>query len=537
MLSNVLDDYLDSVGERDFDIPFLSLLPALGFYDIHLTHGSVEFGKNFIAKRLDESGCVQYAFRSKARGITQTTWRNEIMGQILEAMWNGLSHPNFDKHLPRQVVLVCAGEFRGNAAISLDQFNETLEAQHHRPVEFWGKRYLGSLLLRHGLEGVHQASAAGFREYGQFFSLYSQAFQGMLTIREIENYSRRWVDADLEPHKRLLWATVEAELLAQQCEKHNLVFEAVQCHLACMRVLSEQVYSQPTLTSVDLWSLQVERVHEMCSNYVTAIRRAWDAERDLVKTWFGELDVVTYPVQCLRIMELAALAYFSAPDQASKAPFGTFLRDFISVERGCARPVSDRHAVSVVLAALALIDQGHRSEVASLLEQATVWVCDWYEHRIGLGGIEAAEEEESLYLLGYPFDLDEIVERHDSFLPTAIMDLAAFLGDIGLYSDIVNDVKAVRIFPSYWQAQDTAGACRIEGRDVLTYPAVSYADHLTPFADLMFAEHIAAEPPTFQFFEAFGRFSAPALMALLRDRYFPRLWAHLASIERLAPPA
>ena len=40
MLDTLLDDYLANLSnERDFDAPFLALLSALGFYDVHFTHG------------------------------------------------------------------------------------------------------------------------------------------------------------------------------------------------------------------------------------------------------------------------------------------------------------------------------------------------------------------------------------------------------------------------------------------------------------------------------------------------------------------
>ena len=57
MLKSVLGDYLDNIKERDLDFPFLTLLPRLDFFDIHFTHGQVEFGKDFIAKR-SEDGCT-----------------------------------------------------------------------------------------------------------------------------------------------------------------------------------------------------------------------------------------------------------------------------------------------------------------------------------------------------------------------------------------------------------------------------------------------------------------------------------------------
>jgi hypothetical protein len=55
MLASVVAGYLDSVEEREFDVPFMALLRAMGFSDVHFLHGAQEFGKDFIAKReIDE---------------------------------------------------------------------------------------------------------------------------------------------------------------------------------------------------------------------------------------------------------------------------------------------------------------------------------------------------------------------------------------------------------------------------------------------------------------------------------------------------
>ena len=92
---------------------------------------------------------------------------------------------------------------------------------------------------------------------------------------------------------------------------------------------------------------------------------------------------------------------------------------------------------------------------------------------------------------------------------------------------MVNDVKAVRIAPEYWQPRDTVGAVRIEGADVLRYPHVEFVDAL-PVDGSPYADHVPEELASFRFVEAYGRVAAVALIALLRDRYFPKLFPPLA---------
>jgi hypothetical protein len=84
MLRNVIDAYLASASERQLDLPILLLLRAMGYYDMHLTHGNVEFGKDIIAKKREDGRTIQYVIQSKAGDIDQAEWR-AIQPQIFEA--------------------------------------------------------------------------------------------------------------------------------------------------------------------------------------------------------------------------------------------------------------------------------------------------------------------------------------------------------------------------------------------------------------------------------------------------------------------
>jgi hypothetical protein len=527
MLSNVLGAYLDGSTERELDLPFLLLLPALGFHDVHLTHGNVEFGTDFIAKKLVNGHEVQYAFQSKAIDIDLREWRNNVRGQ-LESAQAGVIHPNFNNDLERQVVLVTSGELNYAASIEMQRWNDDRSVRNGmRPVPVWSKQNVLEFLLERGLNGVHRATAGGFGEFGRFFLTYSRALQGVITVQEIERYSRQWADADVDPERRLLLAAIESEVLAQQCVAHDLVYEAIQFHLARLRLLCELAYADGAVPRPELWDAAVAQLHALCADYIGRVREAWTGDKDLLNTWAGDLHMNTYLVQCARIIEIAGLGYFTAADDEDRDQYVEFVAEFVQAEPGCAHPISDRYAASLVLAILLLLD-GQRTDVAdALLEHATVWLYDHYHREPGLAGVEADEERETTALLGSGFEFIDIHPRRSSFLATALLDLAAFSGDAELYADMVNDVKAVRIAPEYWQPRDTIGAVRIEGEDVLQYPHVEFANTL-PVDGSPYANHMTEEPAMFRFVEAYGGTAAVALLALLRDRYFPKLFPLLA---------
>ena len=64
MLADAIGNYLDSLTEREFDAPFMALLRLQGFTDVHLLHGAFEFGKDFIAKRIEDGNQLQYTFQT-----------------------------------------------------------------------------------------------------------------------------------------------------------------------------------------------------------------------------------------------------------------------------------------------------------------------------------------------------------------------------------------------------------------------------------------------------------------------------------------
>ncbi len=72
MLRNVLEDYLSSVKEREFYYPLTALLHAMGFYDIHITDGGSEIGKDFVAKKVEDGITYQYVIQAKKGDINQS---------------------------------------------------------------------------------------------------------------------------------------------------------------------------------------------------------------------------------------------------------------------------------------------------------------------------------------------------------------------------------------------------------------------------------------------------------------------------------
>lgn len=530
MLRSVLVDYLDSVKEREFDLPFLALLPAMGFHDVHFTHGQAEFGKDFLAKKVENGAEIQYSFQSKAGDIGQANWHHDVMGQMLDSVLVGLSHPSFDRNLPHQVVLVTTGRLKRNAALGLQDLNTKIERQYQlRPICLWDREILADYLEGYGLGGMHRATASGFSSLGDFYTLYGKSLQNDLSERGIEQHSRYWLDESLDKDKRLLGAAIESEIIAARCIEHGLLYEAVHAYLTVLRVVLNDMHraqtSAETGQMIALYEQALQKVHFVCNAYYCETRRLWqEAGKNLISLIKGLGHMTTYLVHCARILEVSGYLYFMEDDAKARTQISSFIEDLVSKEPGCAHIPGDRYAISLVLPVIVLYATSRAEAARDFLRRVVIWLCDRYEDGWGLASFEADPDDEIITLFGHPFEFIPQRKRGGSLLASVVSDLAAFLGNERFYSDVVNDIRASRIHPEYWQASDTEGLFRIEATDVIGYPYIEYEDNLTNFGSFDFAEHIVDEVRSFRIQQLVGPLSLMSLMLLLRDRYFPTMW-------------
>lgn len=524
LLQNVLGAFLDNLpNERALDLPFLALLADMGFYDVHFTHGAVEFGKDFIAKRREGDKITQYAFQSKSGNLSQGGWR-EVMPQMLEAVLSGLSHPGFDRTAPQQVVLVVSGRLSGNASLGLQEFNAKLVGEYNKPaIDLWDRERLIEYFLKYGPDSFYAADAGGVQAFGTFLTCYGDALRGTLLVQDIERHSRAWMSPD-----RVFEGALEAELLGAACTRSGRAYEGLFSVLAFVRTTLATLHASasPSPAIRRLHAAAIARLAQLADDYVVAFEAARTANEGGLFSAVAGVSIITYPVECSRALEVAALLCIIGSDE-QRARGEACLRH-VAEEPGAVHPISDRAAVALVLAVLALVACGRADEARALVRKSAVWVADRYESGVGLAEFDAPAVREVEYLLGHPFEGVGVEPRTSSLLATALADLAAFVGDAAFFSDVVNEFSAVDLAFQFFQPSDTAGQFRIEGADVVQYPNVEYGESVGVFADLSFGNHVTSEPRSFRLVETVGVSSYGALMLLLRDRYFPSLWPALA---------
>lgn len=533
MLRNVLAVYLDAVKERDFDLPFISLLSTLGFFDIHKTHGTAEFGKDFIAKKDEDGQIFQYSFQVKAGNISQTDWNSGIQGQMLLSVLSGLNHPNFDKNLQHIPVLVTTGDLTPQAGLSVSDLNRQLEEDYKKPtIECWTKENILDFVMNSNFENFYLATSSRQRGYGKFFELYGKAVDGVSVEKDFEIHSRDWLEVVFHENDSLLVCTMETVIICKQAEKSGNLYESYRMYLSLHRFILYQIYnfSDDAEKLRFLKDVNEQLIKIICRKGIQIFNGYKDLWKASNKNLVSEINssgiFITYLVHCCRILEIVGFLYFCS--DVDKTELKSFLVDFISTEPGACHIPSDNYAISILLPCLALISEGEIELVKRYLTDVVVWLCDRYEGGIGIASFGSAELEEIEVLLGSAFDFID-APASGSFLATLAADLTVFLGDESFYLDVINDFLAVGLTCVYWQVNDSPGIFNI-AYDVITYPSVKYFEKKNNFQDFDFAEHIIHETRKFSLsqFLTSNQF-VPSLALLLRDRYFPTIWDDLVS--------
>jgi hypothetical protein len=542
LLRDVVACFLDTVTEREFDAPLLAMLAARGFTGIHFLHGKYEFGKDVIAKGLKpldgDTGSGdpatwalhQYSIQSKAGDIGLPEWRS-VRPQIDEARLDDLAHPDFDPNLPRAAVLLTTGRLTGGAPVEAGSYLQA-ELRRGRPgFETWDREHLLDWLV-----SSPEAGLAGTSD-GPILALAGAIDVGQITYADLERRARAWLPpvpgtltAATEPPAeitaRLRRAAIEAAVLDNRLRRSGrldlaaltalLLLRAAWCH--ALYIAPEPAPTRPEMADAAI---------RMFAGYAEGLL---DQAEPIAKDARVMLNAVSpftfahasYPAACVRIAEilglLGLLADGAAPDVTAELcllpdRIARAVQDLLACQPGCAHPVSDGFAVSLIAPVL-LTARRDLKAARDFLAQAAVWVADQYDPGhggIGLAGPAADPGTEVAYLLGAPFD-NGPAPRPGSYIATVLTDLAAILPESsGLYEDLVNEFLAAGADPQLLQADELRAQWRPDGPSVTLTPRISYAEPFPP--DGTAAAHYAASAPPVAAWDAL------ALTSVTRDRH------------------
>ena len=530
MIADVIGDYLDSLAgrEREFDAPFMALLRANDYADIHFLHGKYEFGKDFIAKGYDEGVLCQFTFQTKAGDLGLNDWR-EARNQIEELRWNSLSHPSFDAGLPRRAIFVTTGRLTGGAPLDAQQYAGHLERQSQTGFKVWDREDLIAMM-----SGSPELGLAGSAE-GPLLKILGKIDESNILEKELEQFSRRWiVEANSLDH---LWkSAVEAAVVANRLRRHERLDLA--CFISLCLVRAAWACAHGIEPPHDIGRSAADLGRSLFLSYSSALWERCDEELlDPLAFIHGNeqeipVSFVTYPVRCMRLVEalgLLGILKLEAGEPESREIIDYLVR-FFERHPGAAHPISDRWAVSLIPPILLLSRATYKDEAAAVLTEATRWVSNHHEREAyGLAGPYATPDEEVDYLLGTPFEHVQLERRSESFISTIILDLAALLEMGGLYELARNEFLAVKAMSCVVETGDTRSQYLLDSSDLSHDPNVPYEDNWRPVDGWKVAPHHSRGPSSY-YLERIGRhWDHLAVSAVLRDRHFPQTYRALVN--------
>jgi hypothetical protein len=528
MLDDVIVGFLDSVTEREFDAPFMSILVGESYSDIHFLHGPSEFGKDFIAKKTCEGVTFQYAFQSKVGNLGLSDWRG-VRAQIDELRRNSLAHPAFDTSLPRTAVLVTTGRLVGQAAIEAQDFAKSLALAGEQPFEVWDQPKLCSL-LRSNL----QASLAGAMS-SEFLRIVADAQASRVRDSEIGVYSRHW--AASSSLQGLFHAAIEAAILATELRaklRPDLAAFVALCLTRGIWSYGQRVGSHGGIL------LQVAAAaNSMFQEHAGVILQsliAGGVGTDSLLESDAHGSIVAYPIRCARLCETIGLLGLLPTKAASDAnSIANVLSSLIEGNVGCSHPVSDRWAVSFAPAVLLLARYSKLPVARKLLTDITKWLCDRYEApNKGLASYAAEPDEEvRRFLLGAESDDST---RHASTIASTVLDLCAVLREGDLYETLLNEILAVGISPWVVEVGDESSQYFITGHGVSIEPNMLYSESWSPEEGWKVAGHHRRLASSRFLLRLDRPWDQLAISSVLRDRNFIDAWIALLAPSSDARP-
>lgn len=498
-LADAVAAYVEKLSEREFDAPFIALLHHLEYTHLGFTHGSYEFGKDFVARSVEGGVETQWCFQTKAGDIKKSQWRTEVAPQVHAMRTGSVVHPNFDKDLPRRIVVVTTGRLAGSASIEFQEDAAYYRKRGEVPAELWDVDKL--------VPDLEQTLIAerDSREQARILEMVGRLRSGRGTRKAIEQLASAWLAPRTSEKDR--WGDVLVGCLvvteAQAAGREDLALQA------CWQLLRAGWRARERGESVDDQLFHV--AHTAFDAVATNLWRAVGERgvRDSTTTSLAGVDsFVTHPIKAARLAEtLAMLTLYrrSVDDGDGATAVGDYLAEVVKNLPALATPVGEEWAYSTLVTAIALAVTGRPEVAADLVRRTAVWVLDWIEVGSSLAPVGASPDGVVEGLLAAPYRPPRPLGTPQSYLFTVLMDLAVLLEEDKLAEDLVADMEAFRIVPTLIIPSGVETGRMVARVDFSTRP---------PYA----AHH--SESPVCGVLSASGEhFDALAIWATFRDRH------------------
>lgn len=513
-LADAVAAYVERLTEREFDAPFIALLHHLGYTDVHLTHGQYEYGKDFIARKVDDGQEVHWCFQTKAGDIKSAQLRVEVQPQILLMRAGTVVHPSFDKDLPRRIVVVTTGRLVGSAGSEFDQVENYFKSLGQPTADLWDIDTLvpdlvSTLVARNGV-----------RTQARLLEMVGR-LQNMRGSRaDIAGLAAAWVapGTSAKEHWRDALTACLLASTASKAGREDLAQEAAW-HLVRAYHRALERGETPNSQLLDVAHLAFDAV---ASEVWDQIRAAGDPVAVTSRATSAVAAFVVHPIKVARLCEtlsMLALARLDAGRTEEAAELLDFIASLVQATPALTHPVGEEWTFSLLATTVALAAGDHRALARTLIEQAAIWLLDWTETGVLLPRVGASPEEVVDRMLGAPYRPTRAPGNKSMYSFAVLADLAALLGEEALMGDIVNDLDALRAMATLVVPTGVETGRRVARVEYSTTPAWASHHHSLTTEDW----------PVSSWFQSLE------IWATFRDRHLPGVLGNAMSVQ-VEPP-
>lgn len=486
MLESVIESYIDTLREREFDAPFNAILHGLDFYDVHCIHGTFEFGKDFVAKRKEGDTVFQYAIQTKADSVSLSNWRSTIRGQLDSAVRVPLAHPSYDTNLRRKVVLCCTKKLEGSVNIETEAYRNEVRGIFDIDFEVWDGNRIIEFITSIGIGTLLHST---LKKSGRLLQLIGSIREDEATIADLRNYYAKSLE---DANTQAVWSGIlEWSLLAHEFLMRNRAHDSYLCaNFACCQAW--YIFYKENESNPPDYIEATEQLVLAYSDIVTAEAEHLLNDPDSLVSYHQYSTIVSAPVILHRALEAISVEGIKAWLQHDEERYkrNADLVQKLMTQFHCVQhPISDKYSVSVWAITLFLLTQQRLEEARSYIRNVTIWLVDRYVTGIGLGNFDSSEYEEIKYLIGFPFEDPSISQRHDCLCAPIILELIILTDDACLFDAAHNDFRFAEMYFPILLTQDTHHQFAPSCSDGVVAVNVEYPEPIDLVAPWPFAHH------------------------------------------------
>lgn len=307
VIRTLISDLLRELNEKEFEIPFRSLLRSLGHSTIfeRTRHGLGEHGKDIVSLLNVDGVQTVNVFQLKTRNISTGRFRREVKPELDAMIQVPIHHPMIKGTEPVTYIFVSTGDLSRDAAEEFEAYNKHNHKMRRPEIEFWNLSKLVSL----------------FCENMESLSIFSSPLQNSLckawlNIKSMKYNRRDWFDFVTKvlgsgrrtEYNFLLFLGLATAFLASQARLQNKFFVALDVFKITLVKMWAVIY-QLKDEQMAIFDQLHDEYCNLIENFIESISGDLSSKEGLYRENGGVIESIAYPFRTFSV--LGAISYIA----------------------------------------------------------------------------------------------------------------------------------------------------------------------------------------------------------------------------------